>query len=94
MGLSLDQQGYQRLGIFYFSSFDDDVPLLPLLDSPLVQQMPGVTDQQSEGPPLLMKQWRNGRVAAYGTSQLKKSETEKGIEEEVIRGVRVKHYAS
>ena len=33
-----DQSAYDRLGAFYFAMADDDVTLLPLADSPVLQQ--------------------------------------------------------
>lgn len=41
-----------------------------------------------------MGTWRKARAAAYGTTELKKSEVEAGIEEEIVNGIRVKHYAT
>lgn len=38
-----------------------------------------------------MEMWRKGRTSAYGQTDLKPS-AEKGVEEEVINGVVVKHY--
>ena len=35
--------------------------------------------------------WRKGRTSAYGKTELKRGE-EKGVEEEIINGVLVKHY--
>lgn len=40
-----------------------------------------------------MGEWRKARVAAYGTSELKKS-AKKGVEEEFINGIPVKHYCT
>lgn len=37
-----------------------------------------------------MEEWRKGRTAAYGKSELKKKED--GVEVEIIGGVEVKHY--
>ncbi|EIM91457.1 Clavaminate synthase-like protein [Stereum hirsutum FP-91666 SS1] len=85
-----DQRGYQRLGVFYFASFDDDVPLKPLEESPVLQRNGLSTPAEKRAP--LMGEWRKARVAAYGTSELKKS-AKKGVEEEFINGIPVKHYA-
>ncbi|KAF8177668.1 Clavaminate synthase-like protein [Pholiota molesta] len=53
-----------------------------------------MTDDNVKLAPLLespvLQQWRKGRTAAYGQSDLKP--TEKGVEEEIINGVVVKHY--
>ncbi|THH08442.1 hypothetical protein EW146_g8989 [Bondarzewia mesenterica] len=85
-----DQRGLDRVGVFYFCYTDDDVRLQPLMDSPLLQRV-GVTRRAAEGQAPLMEEWRKARTAAYGTSDLKKGE-EEGVEEEVLQGIRVKHY--
>lgn len=89
----IDQRGYKRLGVFYFSYVDDDVRLEPLKHSPLLQRL-GMVNTTEEGneSARLMVEWRKARTAAYGTSELKKT-NEEGVEEEVINGVRVKHYS-
>ncbi len=85
-----DQQNYTRLGVFYFATTDDSVTLAPLLESPVLQRV-GVKKKVSDNvEPPTMEAWRKGRTAAYGQSDLKP--TEKGVEEEVINGVVVKHY--
>ena len=83
-----DQRNYTRLGVFYFAMTDDSVTLAPLIDSPVLQRM-GMKVFDNVNPPT-MEAWRTGRTAAYGQSILKP--TEKGVEEEVIHGVVVKHY--
>lgn len=85
-----DQQGYNRLGVFYFGYADDDVQLEPLTESPVLQRV-GFTRHAPEGKAPFMGDWRKARAAAYGTSDLQKGE-EEGIEEEVVGGIRVKHY--
>ena len=67
---------------------DDSVTLAPLIDSPVLKRM-GMKLFDNFNPPT-MEAWRKGRTAAYGQSILKP--TEKGVEEEVIHGVVVKHY--
>ncbi|EIM91456.1 Clavaminate synthase-like protein [Stereum hirsutum FP-91666 SS1] len=87
-----DQHGYQRLGVYYFCHFDDDIQLGPLR-SPLLQPTSARTAKETaEAAPPIVREWRKARVAAYGTSELKKS-AEKGVEEEFIDGIRVKHYS-
>ncbi|THH21293.1 hypothetical protein EW146_g230 [Bondarzewia mesenterica] len=85
-----DQRGLNRLGVFYFCYADDDVRLEPLMESPLLQRV-GVTRRAPEGQAPMMEEWRKARTAAYGTSDLKKG-NEDGVEEEVLHGIRVKHY--
>ena len=84
-----DQQNYTRLGAFYFAMTDDNVTLAPLLESPVLQRIGAKKVFDNVEPPT-MEAWRKGRTAAYGQSDLKP--TEKGVEEEVINGVVVKHY--
>ena len=85
-----DQRGYRRLGVFYFCYADDDVVLEPLTQSPVLQRE-GITRRAPEGQAPVMEAWRKARTAAYGTSDLEKS-TEPGVEEEILNGIRVKHY--
>jgi hypothetical protein len=68
---------------------DDHVKLAPLLESPVLQRE-GLTKSIDGAEPPTMEEWRKGRTAAYGQSDLKP--TEKGVEEEIINGVVVKHY--
>ncbi|KAI0067180.1 Clavaminate synthase-like protein [Artomyces pyxidatus] len=86
----VDQRGHKRLGVFYFCYADDDVQLEPLEESPVLQRE-GVKRRAEPGKAPLMEAWRKARTAAYGTSDLKKS-SEAGVEEEVLNGIRVKHY--
>ncbi|PBK58476.1 Clavaminate synthase-like protein [Armillaria solidipes] len=79
-----DQRGRTRLGVFYFCMPDDNVKLLPLVDAKARRFV------DADAP--TMEEWRKGRTAAYGKSELKKAEGEEKIEEEVINGVVVKHY--
>lgn len=74
---------------------NDDVKLTPLIQSPVLQRV-GVTrsatgDGNGVDAPT-MEAWRIGRTAAYGVTELKMVDKEKGIEEEIINGIVVKHY--
>jgi len=86
-----DQRGHKRLGVFYFCYADDDVKLEPLSASPVLQRA-GIKRRAEEGKEPLVGTWRSAWISAYGTSTLKKSTEEEGIEEEELQGVRVKHY--
>ncbi|KAF4612951.1 hypothetical protein D9613_010906 [Agrocybe pediades] len=89
-----DQRAYTRLGAFYFCMTDDNVVLAPLLESPVLQKV-GVTKKFDDGTKVpTMEEWRKGRTAAYGQTELKPSVNEKGVkvEEEFINGVLVRHY--
>lgn len=85
----VDQRGYARVGVFYFAKADDNVKLVPYAKSPVLQKY-GMTRLCEDDIAPTMEMWRKGRASAYGLSQLKKRED--GNEEEVIRGVVVKHY--
>ncbi|PBK98044.1 Clavaminate synthase-like protein [Armillaria gallica] len=81
-----DQEGYPRLGVFYFSMPNDNVKLLPLVNT----KAPSRRFMDVNAP--TMEEWRKGRTAAYGKTQLRKAEGEEKVEEEVIAGVVTKHY--
>jgi isopenicillin N synthase-like dioxygenase len=85
-----DQQQYTRLGVFYFIMPDDDVKLIPMRESPLLQRV-GINPRCEDSAAPTMEVWRKGRTSAYGQSELK-SGPEKGIQEEIINGVLVKHW--
>lgn len=85
-----DQAGYTRLSLFYFGLPDDKVKLIPLSHSPVLQRH-GIVRRCEDDVAPTMEEWRKGRTAAYGTSELKQTE-EAGVEEETINGLRVKHY--
>ncbi|KAK7050003.1 hypothetical protein VNI00_005434 [Paramarasmius palmivorus] len=82
-----DQKNCPRLGVFYFAMADDDTELSPHKESPVLQRV-GFTDVAE---PPTMHAWRRGRTSAYGRSVLTAGK-QKGVEEETIHGVVVKHY--
>ncbi|KAJ7115280.1 hypothetical protein C8R44DRAFT_841911 [Mycena epipterygia] len=86
-----DQVGRPRLGVFYFSYTNDDVKLVPHEESPVLKRV-GIERLCSDEDAPTMEEWRKNRVLAYGSSILKPSVQEKGVEEEIISGVVVKHY--
>ena len=85
----IDQRGYTRLGVFYFAMPDDDVRLAQHAESAVLQRV-GVVDRFAGTDAPTMDQWRRGRTAAYGQTDLKRQAD--GHDEEVINGVVVKHY--
>ncbi|KAI0649643.1 Clavaminate synthase-like protein [Trametes meyenii] len=85
-----DQQGYPRLGVFYFVLADDDVKLLPLTQSPALQRTGIVRRWENDEDVPTMEQWHKSRTSAYGQTQLTKKDDV--VEEEVIGGVVVQHY--
>ncbi|KDN53151.1 Clavaminate synthase-like protein [Tilletiaria anomala UBC 951] len=94
-----DQAHYTRLGIFYFAFTNADVPLEPLLESPVVRQ---ALSERAEGPDFWAEnrktgeriptagEWESLRVRAYGQQGTKKRED--GHETEKIGGVEVTLY--
>ena len=84
-----DQRGFTRLGAFYFAMCNDDVKLVPLTESPILQRE-GVVRKVEDSDAPTMCEWRKGRSAAYGVSELKRKD--RVVEEQVINGVVVKHY--
>ncbi|KAG6901225.1 hypothetical protein C0995_015042, partial [Termitomyces sp. Mi166 len=85
-----DQHQATRLGVFYFALSDDDVKLAPLAESPVLKRV-GIKQQFKDNAAPTMEAWRKERTARYGQSELKPS-SEKGIEEEIVAGVVVKHF--
>jgi len=85
-----DQREYTRLGVFYFALPDDNVRLVPISSSPVLQRV-GVQRRCADEDAPSMEEWRKARTSAYGKSDLKEGE-KKGVLEEVINGVVVRHY--
>ena len=86
-----DQSAYDRLGAFYFTMADDDVPLLPLAQSPVLKRV-GIERRCPDKEVPLSETWRKERTISYGRVALKKG-SEKNTEEEVVGpGIVVKHY--
>ncbi|KAK0229459.1 hypothetical protein EDD85DRAFT_912020 [Armillaria nabsnona] len=86
-----DQENCARLGVFYFCYADEDVQLAPHTESPVLQRV-GIRSQLKPGTVApTMRQWRSSRVKSYGRVKLTEG-AEKGVEEEVVLGVIVKHY--
>ncbi|KAF9224836.1 Clavaminate synthase-like protein [Gyrodon lividus] len=85
-----DQQQYTRLGVFYFVMPDDNVKLIPVRESPVLQRV-GINTCYEDSAAPTMEVWRKGRTSAYGQSELKSGQ-EKGVQEEIINGILVKHW--
>ncbi|RDB17179.1 hypothetical protein Hypma_001824 [Hypsizygus marmoreus] len=85
-----DQRDIPRLGVFYFVMPNDDTALAPFEESPVLQREGIARLCNPENAPT-MEAWRKGRTASYGKVELKKG-AEKGVEEEIVNGVVVKHY--
>ncbi|KAF8888023.1 hypothetical protein BD779DRAFT_1440344 [Infundibulicybe gibba] len=85
-----DQRNLTRLGAFYFALTNDDVKLAPMMESPVLQKVDIIRRCDDSVAPT-MEVWRKGRIAAYGQSTLQPRD-QKGVQEEVINGVVVRHY--
>ena len=90
-----DQQHLNRLGVFYFALFNDDVPLEPLLESELVREAYQGKDfwaeRRAQGlPPPTAGDWERMRVRAYGQGGQKKGAD--GHDHEKIAGYDVTLY--
>ncbi|KAK1232450.1 hypothetical protein PQX77_004427 [Marasmius sp. AFHP31] len=90
-----DQHNVTRLGVYYFNLLNDDVKLVPLASSPVVQRN-GIKRRFEDEHAPTMKEWRLGRTSAYGSTKTKFKEGEahgeSKVQEEVVEGVVVKHY--
>ncbi|KAI6132912.1 hypothetical protein EV401DRAFT_2065000 [Pisolithus croceorrhizus] len=85
-----DQQQHTRLGVFYFTMTDGDVKLVPFYESPVLQRV-GINPRCEDNVAPTMLEWRRERANGYGRTELRPSR-EKGVEEEIINGMVVKHY--
>ena len=85
-----DQRGYTRLGVYYFVIPDDNVCLVPVANSPVLQRY-GIQRRFPDSEAPTAEAWRRARTSAYGKTDLKKVQ-EGAVEEEYINGVLVKHY--
>ncbi|KAH9921819.1 Clavaminate synthase-like protein [Fomitopsis serialis] len=86
---TIHRRGYTRLGIFYFALPDDDTKLVPFAESPVLQRV-GIQRRWADADAPTSREWDGERTRAYGQSELKVRE--KGVEEEIINGVVVKHW--
>ncbi|KAH9848596.1 hypothetical protein C2E23DRAFT_889040 [Lenzites betulinus] len=84
-----DQRGYNRLGVIYFAAANADVVLKPLVQSPVLQRV-GITLRFDGDNAPTSDQYRKGRTAAYGLSELTKKDDV--VEQQIIHGVPVLHY--
>ena len=84
-----DQHGYTRLSLFYFGYADDNVKLVPFVQSPVLQRT-GITRQCVDEDAPTMQAWRSIRARMYGNSETERKDD--GNEEQVMNGMVVKHY--
>ena len=92
-----DQKHYNRLGVFYFALFNENVVLEPLLESEIVKKASQGHDfwskRHSRGlPAVTAGEWERMRVRAYGQGGQKKGSD--GHDHEQIAGVNVTLYNS
>ncbi|PIL37656.1 hypothetical protein GSI_01350 [Ganoderma sinense ZZ0214-1] len=84
-----DQRAHARRGAFYFASANDDVRLVPFLDSPVLQRE-GVRRRIEDGDAPTMAEWRAALVRTYGVAELRRRDDV--VEEQVVGGIVVRHY--
>ncbi|KAH9834992.1 uncharacterized protein C8Q71DRAFT_859328 [Rhodofomes roseus] len=85
-----DQRAYNRLSILYFAMTDDDVKLVPRVESPVLQKYGVQRRWANDADAPTMEAWRKGRTSAVGRVVLKKKED--GSEENIVNGIVVRHY--
>jgi N-acetyl-beta-hexosaminidase len=66
----IDQRNITRLGVFAFCMTDDNVKLSVIPGSPVLERV-GVNRRFEDADAPTMLEWRKGRTAAYGQSNLK-----------------------
>lgn len=84
-----DQRGVTRLGAYYFAMTDDDVKLVPFVESPVLKRV-GVKRRIEDKDAPTMGEWRKGRAMAYGFKETKRRDD--GMEEQIVNGIAVTHY--
>ncbi len=84
-----DQRGVTRLGAYYFAMTDDDVKLVPFVESPVLKRV-GVKRRIEDNDAPTMGEWRKGRAMAYGFKETKRRDD--GMEEQIVNGIAVTHY--
>ncbi|PWN41945.1 Clavaminate synthase-like protein [Ceraceosorus guamensis] len=92
-----DQAHYERLGVFFFGLFNDNVPLEPLTDSPIVQKALGGKDLWAEtraaGKNIpTAGDWERERVRRYGQGGVKKGKNGEVHKHEEFAGQKIYEY--
>ncbi|KZT63607.1 Clavaminate synthase-like protein [Daedalea quercina L-15889] len=85
-----DQRNYGRLSLIYFAMTDDDIKLIPRVESPVLKKYGIQRRWSNDNEAPTMEAWRKGRTSTYGLVELKKKED--GTEESMVDGIPVKHY--
>ena len=86
----MDQRGYPRLGMFYFVVPDDEVRLVPVQGSPVLDSY-GMRPAIDADKAPTSAEYRKGRISTYGKVKLDKG-PEAGTEVQYVSGIEVKHY--
>lgn len=88
-----DQRSKDRVGLLYFCSAHDDVVLKPIAESPVLQRAGATSESRVLGnKPPTAGEYGKARVMAYGGLQPTKAGTQKGVDEEVVGGILLRHY--
>ncbi|EME80049.1 uncharacterized protein MYCFIDRAFT_31561 [Pseudocercospora fijiensis CIRAD86] len=86
-----DQRYQNRCGFFYFVVPNEDVRINTLLEESPVLREAGVEEKFDKGQEPSSGMYRAARIGAYGQTDLFKGKC-KGIQEEVVGGIKLKHY--
>lgn len=89
-----DQAHIDRLGVLYMVRLEDDTDLVPLKDSPVLQELGLVKDQVlgSDGKPIKAGEWVKQRIIKnLGNSTTQDGDNEVG-DVEIVKGVATKYY--
>lgn len=86
----VDQRGLARLGLFYFTLPNDDVRLVPVSGSAVLEKY-GVKRAIEDDKAPTAESFRKGRIATYGTVKLDKG-PEQDTEIQYVDGIMVRHY--
>ena len=84
-----DQRGHPRLGLFYFTMPDDDVLLVPHVESPVLQRE-GIKRRFDDAVAPTMGQWRRNRLSRVRETKFEVRPD--GNEQEVIHGITLQYY--
>ena len=85
----VDQRGYTRLGLFYFAYANADVRLVPSKESPVLQRI-GIMRRCEDKDAPTTAEFSAMRSILYGNSETVRKDN--GVEEQVVKGVVIKHY--
>ncbi|KAF5363258.1 hypothetical protein D9756_000220 [Leucocoprinus leucothites] len=87
-----DQQNIDRVGLLYFCSAHDDVVFKPIAESPVLQRAGMSESRILDGNCPTAGEYGKARVMAYGGTQPLKQGAQKGVDEEVVGGILLRHY--